>query len=189
MALDLPALHRRALDATRALVAGVGPDQLHLPTPDEDWDVTQLLNHVVSGNFWAAELAAGKTIDEVGDRLDGDVLGGNVLAAYDESARQAGDVFAEPGAMERPCAVSYGPVPGEVYCGHRFIDVLIHGWDLAVGTSQTTVLDLELVDACLEVVLPQAEMLAGSGAFGSNHEIAPDANPQTRLLAILGRQG
>jgi hypothetical protein len=32
-------------------------------------------------------------------------------------------------------------------------------------------------------------MLAGSGAFGSDHEIAPDANPQTRLLALLGRKG
>ena len=32
--------------------------------------------------------------------------------------------------------MSYGPVPGSVYAGHRFIDVLIHGWDLAKATGQ-----------------------------------------------------
>ena len=84
---------------------------------------------------------SGKTIDEVGDRYDGDVLGDDPSAAYDASARVAGDAFARPGAMEAPVAVSYGPVPGEIYAGHRFIDVLIHGWDLAVATGQDSTLD------------------------------------------------
>ena len=53
------------------------------------------------------------------------------LRAYDDSALVAAAVFRAPDAMERPCAVSYGPVPGSVYCGHRFLDVLIHGWDVA----------------------------------------------------------
>ena len=98
--------------------------------------VRDLVNHVVSGNFWVDELMAGKTIEEVGDRLDGDVLGEDPVAAYDASAQVAAAAFKAEGAMERPAAVSYGPVPGEVYCGHRFIDVLIHGWDLAASTGQ-----------------------------------------------------
>ena len=56
---DIAALHRRALDRTRLVVSGIGPDQLDLPTPDQEWDVRALLNHVVAGNLWAAELAAG----------------------------------------------------------------------------------------------------------------------------------
>ena len=89
--------------------------------------------------------------------------------------------------MERPVGVSYGPVPGAVYCGHRFIDVLIHGWDVATSTGQAATLPADLVDACLEVVLPQQEMLAGSGAFGTVVDVPADADSQTRLLAILGR--
>src|SRR5207249_5126323 len=61
--------------------------------------------------------------------------------------------------MAAPCAVSYGPVPGEIYAGHRFIDVLIHGWDLAKATGQDTGLDPELVQVCWEVVEPQVELL------------------------------
>jgi uncharacterized protein (TIGR03086 family) len=187
MALDLPDLHDRALAGTRRYVAGIRDDQWQEPSPNEGWDVRELVNHIVGGNFWAGELARGKTIEEVGDRLDGDVLGADPVAAYDESARAASKAFRAPGAMEAPCAVSYGPVPGEVYAGHRFIDVLIHGWDVARATGQDTTLDPELVEACWDVVEPQKEMLLGSGAFGTEHDPEPGADRQTALLELLGR--
>ena len=185
--LDLPELHDRALQATGRLVAAIKDDQWGRPTPCDDWDVRYLTNHVVSGNWWVEELASGKTIEEVGDRLDGDVLGADPSRAYDDSARAAAAAFRAPGAMERPMAVSYGPVSGEVYAGHRLIDVLIHGWDLAKATGQSTALDPELVAACWQVVEPQKDLLAGSGAFGSTVTVPDGADLQTRLLAVLGR--
>jgi uncharacterized protein (TIGR03086 family) len=90
--------------------------------------------------------------------------------------------------MEAMCAVSYGPVPGAVYAGHRLIDVLIHGWDLAKGTGQDTTLDPDLVAACWTVVEPQADLLKGSGAFHGDVVAPDDADLQTRLLAALGRR-
>jgi uncharacterized protein (TIGR03086 family) len=150
--------------------------------------VRQLLTHLVAGNFWVGELVAGKTIDEVGDRLDGDVLGDDAQAAYDQSASVAGAAFRGDGAMDKPVAVSYGPVPGSIYCGHRFIDVLVHGWDLAMASGQDTTLDDELAQACLEVVEPQADLLKGSGAFHSDVVAPEGADAQTRLLALLGRR-
>lgn len=189
MALDLPGLHADALTETARLVAAVGDDQWHLPTPCEDWDVRELVNHVVSGNLWVEPLMTGSTIEDVGRRLDGDVLGDDPVGAYEHSAARAGAAFCAEGAMDAPANVSYGPVPGRVYAGHRFIDVLVHGWDLAVGASLDTRLRPDLVGACLEVVLPQADRLAASGAFGEDHEVPVDASPQTRLLALLGRHG
>ncbi len=185
---DIATLHRRALDATRTVVAGIRDDQLGLATPDSEWDVRALLNHVVSGNLWAAELAAGATIEGVGDRLDGDVLGGNPLDAYDRSAKAAAAAFEAPGALDAPCAVSYGPVPGSVYAGHRFVDVFIHGWDLATATGQDAHLDPDLVAACREVIEPQLAMLQGSGVFGEAVAVTAGADEQTRLLAVLGRK-
>jgi uncharacterized protein (TIGR03086 family) len=187
MALDLPELHDRALAGTRVYVAGIAGDQWKDETPCEGWDVRELVNHIVSGNFWAGELARGKTVEDVGDRLDGDVLGDDAVAAYDESARAASEAFHAPGALEAPCAVSYGPVPGEVYLGHRFIDVLIHGWDVAKPTGQDTKLDPELVEACWAVIEPQKDLLLGSGAFGTDHAVPSGADRQTALLTLLGR--
>src|SRR3954471_95738 len=127
-------LHRQALDATGRTVAGIRSDQLSALTPDAEWDVRALLNHVVAGNLWAAELAGGKTIEDVGDRLDGGGLGDDPVGAYDASAKVAADAFEAAGALDAPCAVSYGPVPGSVYAGHRLLDGLVHGWGLAPAT-------------------------------------------------------
>src|SRR5271169_1544999 len=132
---DIARLHKEALAATRTIVAGVPADAWGAPSPCEGWDARELLNHVVAGNWWAAALSSGATIEGVGTRLDGDVLGDDPLAAYDRSA-QAAAAFEAPGALDAPCAVSYGPVPGALYAGHRFIDVFVHGWDLAVATGQ-----------------------------------------------------
>ncbi len=185
---DLTKVHHRALDATGVIVAGIGADQWHEPTPCEGWDVATLANHVVAGNLWAAELAAGKTIDEVGDALDGDQLGDEPAAAYRASAAAAAAAFEAPGALDAPCAVSYGPVPGSVYIGHRTIDVAIHGWDLAVATGQDSTLDPELVAACAAIVEPQLQLLQASGMFRDRGAPPEDADPQMRLLWWLGRE-
>ena len=189
MSVDLPEVHAASLERARRTIAGVHDDQWAQPSDCDGWTVRELVNHVVTGNYWAAELGSGLTIEAVGDRLDGDVLGTDPLRAYDDSALVAAAVFRAPGAMEAPCAVSYGPVPGEIYCGHRFIDVLIHGWDVASSTGQDTTLDPELVEACLEVLEPQLDMLVGSGMFGTPLEVPEDAGHQTRLLAMIGRRG
>ena len=182
--MNLPDVHRRALAATGEIVAGIKPDQLDARTPCDDYDVSGLLNHLISGNFWVAPLVEGKTIAEVGDALDREFA----VEEYDASAEQANAAFSSPGAMQKPVAVSYGPVPAEVYAGHRFMDVLIHGWDLAEATGQDATLDPELVDACFEVVNPQIDLLKASGMFGSPVDVPPDADNQTKLLALLGRQ-
>jgi uncharacterized protein (TIGR03086 family) len=188
MSVDLPEVHARALEHARRSIAGVGDDQWDAVSDCEDWTVRELVNHVVTGNYWAAELGSGLTIEAVGDRLDGDVLGTDPVRAYDDSSMVAAAVFRAPGAMDAPCAVSYGPVPGSVYCGHRFLDVLIHGWDVARSTDQDTTLDPELVEPCWAVVEPQMDMVEGSGLFGTPVEVADGADLQTRLLAVLGRR-
>jgi uncharacterized protein (TIGR03086 family) len=186
---DIAELHAQALDATGRIVAGIPPGRWDAGTPCQGWDVRALLNHVVSGNLWAAELAAGGTIEGVGDRFDGDVLGTDPAGSYDASAAAAAAAFRRPGALDAPCAVSYGPVPGSVYAGHRFLDVFIHGWDLAAATGQDTTLDPGLMEACREVIEPQLELFRQAGAIGEALSAAPDATAQSRFLAALGRSG
>jgi uncharacterized protein (TIGR03086 family) len=185
---DIVRLHQRALDETGAVVAAITLDQWNTATPCEGWDVQTLLNHLVAGNLWAAELGAGATIEDVGNRFDGDLLRDDAVGAYKASAKLAAVAFEAPGALDAPCAVSYGPVPGSIYCGHRFIDVFIHGWDLAVATAQDSTLDPELVAAAYELLQDQADMVRASGMFGNDLAVPANAGAQTRLLAFIGRQ-
>src|SRR5215469_6421703 len=112
---DIAELHAQALDQTGRVVAGIKPDQLRAGTPCDGWDVHALLNHLVAGNLWAAELGAGATIEGVGDRLDGNVP---------PARRSEGTVcrFLRTGAGVGLCRA---PVPGRVRAwlgprrGHR----------------------------------------------------------------------
>jgi uncharacterized protein (TIGR03086 family) len=76
-----------------------------------------------------------------------------------------------------------------VYAGHRFIDVLIHGWDLATATGQDATLDGDLAEARRQVAEPQIGMLRTSGAFAEGRPVPPDVSAQARLLAMIGRRG
>ncbi|MGH9148864.1 MAG: TIGR03086 family metal-binding protein [Acidimicrobiales bacterium] len=186
---DLADLHERALAAAREVVAGIGIEQWRVPTPCEGWDVRTLLNHLVAGNLWVAPLMTGQSIAGVGDRLDGDVLGHDPLAAYEASAQEAAATFQAPGAMEVPAAVSYGPVPGRVYAGHRLIEAVVHGWDLATATGQDATIGPELAQATWDVIEPQRADLQASGAFRPARPVGPGASVAERLLAVVGRSG
>jgi len=186
---DIAELHAQALAATGHVVDGVAADRWHAATPCPDWDARGLVNHLVSGNLWAVELATGGTIEGVGSRLDGDLLGSDPAAAYAASATAAAAAFRRPGALDASCAVSYGPVSGSVYAGHRFLDVLVHGWDLAVATGQDYRLDAKLMQACRQVIEPQLEAFRSAGAFGPAVAVPADASAQTQFLALLGRIG
>jgi uncharacterized protein (TIGR03086 family) len=186
---DIAELHAQALRTTGHIVRSIAADRWHASTPCPGWDARALVNHLVSGNLWAAELATGGTIQSVGSRLGGDLLGVDPADAYDASAKVAAEAFRRPGALDMPCAVSYGPVPGSVYAGHRFFDVFIHGWDLAAATGQDTTLDADLMQACWEVIEPQLEAFRGAGAIAAPRPAGPDASDQTRFLAALGRAG
>jgi len=190
MAVDLPKVHEQALQHTARYVAGVKGDQWDGPTPDDEWDVRALVNHVVSGNFWVAPLVGGKTIEEVGDRYNGDILGDDPSAAYEESAKEAAAAFNAKGAMQAPCAVSYGPVPGEIYAGHRFIDVLIHGWDLAKATGQDYDPDPASVDGARQFLNGFANPDAPAGpdvAFGPPRSVGAGATALDEVVALCGR--
>jgi uncharacterized protein (TIGR03086 family) len=184
--VDLVDFHARVGQATRVFVAGLPPDRWSAPT-NCDMDARALVNHIVTGHLWAVELAGGRTIADVGDHLDGDVLGADPLAAYDQALARAQAVFAAPGALGRTCDLSCGTVSVAVYCSHRILDTFIHGWDLARATGQDDTLNPELVEAAYAMFEPHAAEFAASGAFGTPVPVSADDDTQTRLLGMLGR--
>ena len=87
---DIATLHRRALEVTGVVVGGLDPTRVESSTPCEEWTVRELLNHIISGNWWAARLASGASIADVGTELDGDQIGDDPRSSYDASADAGG---------------------------------------------------------------------------------------------------
>jgi uncharacterized protein (TIGR03086 family) len=181
-------LYVKAMESTRNYVDGVKSDQWHGPTPCSEWDVKQVANHIISENLWAAELFMGRTIGEVGNRLDGDLAGDNPASAYASSAKFATQAVTAPGAMEATCHLSFGDYSGSDYAAQLFMDLLIHGWDIATATGQDARLDADLVQACLPIAEQLTAQFRSAGVFGENLPVSADVDPQVKLLALVGRR-
>jgi len=181
-------LYVRAMNATRARIDAVRSDQWNAATPCTEWNVKQVTNHLIGENLWAVELLQGKTIAEVGNRLDGDLAGDNPAGAYADSVRSASLVCAAPGAMEATCHLSFGDYSGADYAAQLFMDALIHGWDIAKATGQDTRLDPQLVEACMPIAEELTNQFRSAGVFGDNLSVESTADAQTRLLALGGRR-
>ncbi|HEX3211150.1 MAG TPA: TIGR03086 family metal-binding protein [Actinomycetota bacterium] len=187
MPADQAALHRRAVEEFDARVRAVGDDQWELPTPCSDWNVRQLVNHLVYENRWTVPLMEGSTIAAVGDRYEGDLLGDDPKAAWSESSTDAVRSVQADGALERVVDLSSGPTPAGEYVSQLFADHLIHAWDLARAVGADERLDPELVDACASWFAEMEPRYRATGAIGERPETPPGADAQTILLAAFGR--
>lgn len=185
--MDVRELHDRALDFFGELVAGIPEDAWDNSTPCDEWDVRALVNHNVNENWWASELLAGKSLEEVGDRFEGDLLSDEPAEAYDASAEAVRWTLAPLEDLDRSVEVSYGSVSARSFLEHRYVDLLVHGWDLAVATGQDAELPPELAESAYETMSAQQEQVRESEAFAPQVEVPEDADVQTKLLGLLGR--
>jgi uncharacterized protein (TIGR03086 family) len=180
-------LHRQACELFDRAVGQIRPDQWAAPTPCAGWDVRTLVNHVAAEELWTPPLMAGRTIAEVGDRFDSDVLGEDPVAAHNEAAGAAIEAVAADGALERTVHLSFGDVPAEEYAMQLFADHLVHAWDLARAIGADERLDPELVAAAATWFADREELYRGAGLIGPRTPVADDADPQAVLLAAFGR--
>ncbi len=183
---DLVELYARAVEQFGPRVAAVG-DRWRAPTPDTEWDVRALVNHVLNENLWAPPLLDGLTIAEVGDRFDGDQLGDDPAGAWASSSSASVTAVRDPGAMDRTVHVSFGDITGREYVSQLTCDHLIHGWDLARAIGADEALDPELVDFAYEFLAPQVDGWRSAGVFGPLVETPAGADRQSELLCLSGR--
>jgi len=185
--MELAQLHRRSVEEFVDRVRQVGDNQWSLPTPCADWNVRELVNHIVGEDEWTVPLLDGATIEEVSDRFDGDLLGADPVAA----ARRAGDAavaaMGAPGALTRTVHLSFGDTPAEEYCRQLLADHLIHAWDVAAAVNGDRQLDPALVAACAEWFGRRELTYRGAGVIGERVDVPKNADAQARLLAAFGR--
>src|SRR5919112_687564 len=92
----------------------VPDDRWDAPTPDTLWTVRDVVNHVTSEHMWVPDLLTGLTLEEIGDRYTGDVLGEDPKGAWSraQSASQAAWAAVRP---DKEVHLSFGTVPATEY--------------------------------------------------------------------------
>jgi|tagenome__1003787_1003787.scaffolds.fasta_scaffold20698373_3 uncharacterized protein (TIGR03086 family) len=167
-------------------VFAVPEDRWDAPTPDTDWSVRDLVNHVTSEHLWAPELLAGSTVEEVGDRFSGDVLGEDPKGAWVRAHSASQAAWASTPA-EKAVHLSFGTVPAAEYAEQMLLDLAVHAWDLARGAGSDERLPADVVTHAMSYAREHADELSASGMFAS--PVPTDStDEQTQLLALLGRR-
>lgn len=185
---EVPRHFERAVAEFTRRVQAVADDQWNAPTPCPDWDVRKLVQHVVYETKWAPPLLEGKTIQEVGEVFEGDLLGDDPKGAWASAVEDANRAVNEDGVLDGTVHLSFGDFPGSAYISQVLSDFTIHSWDLARGIGADDRLDDELVEYVYSFLEPQAEAWRSAGAFGEAVEVAEGADTQTKLLALTGRR-
>jgi uncharacterized protein (TIGR03086 family) len=184
--MELGTLHERTVGEWTRVVGEVGADQWQQPTPCTEWSVRDLVNHVVGEDLWTAPLLQGSTIEEVGDRFDGDLLGDDPMARAREGADEAVAAVAERLPSGGTVHLSYGEEQVDEYVYQLATDHLVHAWDLAVATGTDARFDPELVDAVADWYAGREELYRSAGAVGARGpESGTDA--LSRLIVAFGR--
>jgi uncharacterized protein (TIGR03086 family) len=186
--MDVPELHRRAVGEFDARVRAITDDQWQAGTPCTEWNVRDLVGHLVSENLWTPWLMRGATIAEAGDRFEGDVLGADPKQAWADASAEAVRAVQEDDAMGRIVHLSFGPTPASEYALQLFADHLIHAWDLARAIGADEALGPDLVDACARWFEAREDLYRAAGLIDRRPQIREGTGTQTVLLGMFGRR-
>ena len=159
-------------------------------TPCGDWNVRELVVHMIGGTRMATALIGGCARDEAIAILAGEDFPEDVARTFTEVADAQAAAFAEDGALERVCAHPAGDFPGTVLLGFRIADDALHAWDLARAIGADETLPAELVEHVWDGIQPMLPIIGSVGVFGDGPSgtVAEDAPMQVRLLDATGRR-
>jgi uncharacterized protein (TIGR03086 family) len=148
----------------------------------------ETINYHAYDDAWVPDVLAGRTIEEVGDKYAGDLLGDHPklnFAAIVETAVLAVRGFDD---LDRMVHLTYGDFSARDYLRHitSFRGLRVH--DIAKFIGAGTTMPPDLVQGLWDEIAPEAEAWRAMGVFGPAVDVPEDAPLQDRLLGLTGRQ-
>jgi uncharacterized protein (TIGR03086 family) len=170
--------HRRACDGFSRIARLVRPDQWELPTPCTAWDARALVEHVIGFHDFLLLRPLGVRANR--PRTD-------PAARWDATAAALFGALEADGVLDQVTELPGGghSAPRRML-GALTTDVLVHTWDLARAIDRPPLLDAELCAAADESARA-AGIPRDSGMYAAEIATTPDADAQTRLIALCGR--
>ena len=137
--------------------------------------------------LWVPDLLEGKTIAEVGDKYEGDILGNDHIAAWQSAVAAVQKALADfdPSMTVH---LSYADKSADDYLKEVAVDMVIHGWDVAQSLAMDYQPDDELVATVRAYLEPRIKGYQDSGATAAAIAVPADASAIDKLVALAGRQ-
>jgi uncharacterized protein (TIGR03086 family) len=178
----------RAQTVAKQIIGSIADDQLTLPTPCSEWDVRDILNHVLDGDLLVIAWLKGETPswgrnpDHLGDDPHPQAV------VLDRLAECYGLVAGQAEDLARIISTRMGPMSVDALAERRIGDLVAHLWDLAIATSQPVDYDPELVETVVPYYRAKLDGKPRDGAPVAEPQRVPEgATAADRLAAYLGR--
>ena len=180
-------------EALKNVVDQIRDDQWDSLVPDDmsprqpGVTLRRIINYHAYDDAWVPDVLAGKTIEEVGDKYDGDLLGDHPklsFAALAETAVLAVRAFDD---LDRTVHLWYGDYPAREYLKHITSFRGLRVYDIARFIGVDTTMPGDLVQGLWDEIAPEAELWRKMGVFGPAVEVPESAPLQDRLLGLTGR--
>lgn len=176
-----------ALTATDRLMTSVidqlVPEHRENPTPCTEWNVHDVIDHVVQGCHMMAYGLRGEAMPDDQADLLADGPGKGWATAY--AALRAA---ATPEVLAASHDMPVGQVTGEQAVSLITADAATHAWDIAKGADVDFAMSDDMAEWVLTtwhaVITPEAR----SGRFAAIVPVAADAPALDRMLGFTGRQ-
>ncbi|WP_380167977.1 TIGR03086 family metal-binding protein [Jannaschia sp. R86511] len=181
--MGLPTDEVARFDVVAARFCGLvrGTTDWSAPAPVDGWVARDVVEHLVT---WLPGLLGAH-----GVQLGAAPVDAGPVARWEAHAVAVRDLLADPASRDRLVQDPHFPPMSLTQVVDRLwtTDVFLHSWDLARATGQEPGLDPE---HCLELLAgmePAEQMMRSSGQYGPRVAVPEDADPQTRLVAFVGR--
>lgn len=179
---------QQAHDALRTAVAQVTADQWTQPTPCEQWNVAQVLQHATGDQRAYAAALTGQDGPTDNPFTPSGVLDGDPATLLDTALAVSAAAFAPvtPDDAPVPTPLPQGALAPALAVGACALDAAVHAWDIAVATGAPS----PLTPALATALIPAATALADSlRPFAFAPALTPDPfdGPVATLLRHLGR--
>ncbi|GIH05603.1 TIGR03086 family protein [Rhizocola hellebori] len=184
--------HCLAMRHSVKLVELIHDDQWGLPTPCAQWDLRQLVEHMILENRGFAAAARGETEDKTAwtERSFGDLR-----SDYAESAQRVMAAFGEPEVLQGefwlPLIAPDRRFPARQAISFHLLDYVVHGWDVAATLRQPVDYPDDLVELVREIAdreVPDGPRRLRPGAsFQPAIAWQEGDSALDGLLAVLGR--
>lgn len=177
---------KAAQDSVVAALRWAEEDQWTEATPCPDWDVRQLVEHLITGNERFVVRLSGGQPGQPQER-SGDTTT-DLVDTYERTNREVLDTFERPGVMQSVAEWPIGTLTGTDALGLKITETLAHGWDLQQALGTQLDIDPQTIADAYAWSEPMLENIPeGRQPFGTPQDCPDDAPPLDRLAALLGR--
>jgi uncharacterized protein (TIGR03086 family) len=177
-----------AHEALRATIGGVAPAGWDLPTPCDQWNVTQVLQHATGDQLAYTAVITGGPGPAENPFAPSGHLTGTPLAVLDQALAASAAAWATIGDDDPavPSPLPQGALPAWLAAGACALDAAVHAWDIAVATGQVSPLSPGMVQPLMAVATQIVEPLRGF-AYAPAVQSQAGEEDTARLLRYLGR--